>query len=90
MCPTLRGTGISRSEKLNEERDTIPKPVGLGTHLQNHDTNSHRTGWNRVRGCSVPVRELSDEPCRDRQEAPPTSATVLDEYIGLKLSVEAP
>ena len=30
MCPTLRGNGIRRSEKLNEERDTIPKPVGLG------------------------------------------------------------
>jgi hypothetical protein len=68
MCPTLRGNRISRSEKLNEERDTIPKPVGLGMQLQNHNANGHRTESNTIRGCSRSFRELSDEACRDRQK----------------------
>ncbi len=61
MCPTLRGNGISRSEKLNEERDTIPKPVGLGMRLQYHNTNSHRTNSNAVRICSISVQVVSEK-----------------------------
>jgi hypothetical protein len=60
----LRGNGISRSEKRKEERDTIPKPVGLGMQLQNHNTNSHRTSSNAIRGCSRSVRGMSEEKTR--------------------------
>jgi hypothetical protein len=50
MCPTLRGNGISRREKLDEERDTIPKPVGLGSQLSFVESNRDRTASNVVRG----------------------------------------
>jgi hypothetical protein len=46
---------IGSSEGRMQERDTIPKPVGLGVQLQNQKTNSYRTGSNAVQECSRPV-----------------------------------
>jgi hypothetical protein len=49
---------ILSSEEFGEaksgmkERDTIPKPVGLGMQLENHNTNICRTDPNFMRDCS--------------------------------------
>ena len=61
MCPTLRGNGISLSEKQNKERDTIPKPVGLGMRLQTQRPNGHRMDSNVIRICSISVQVVFEE-----------------------------
>jgi hypothetical protein len=49
MCPILSSEEFAEAKSGMKERDTIPKPVGLGTLLQNHNTNSCRTGSNTIR-----------------------------------------
>ena len=35
-CPILHSRGLVQAKSRMKERDTIPKPVGLGVRLQNH------------------------------------------------------
>jgi hypothetical protein len=49
MCPFLHSGESDAMKSEMKERDTIPKPVGLGTLLQNHNTNSCGTGSNTIR-----------------------------------------
>ena len=56
ITPTRRGWPEGHeTERVESRIDTIPKPVGLGTLLQDHDTNSYRTGSNAIRECSTVV-----------------------------------
>ena len=58
MCPILSSEEFVEAKSGMKERDTIPKPVGLGLGLRKRDTNSYRTGSNTVRKCSKSVRRL--------------------------------